>query len=113
MVSVGEGFTWETKSFDRDVQLAQRGWKKCLEVLHDPQYHLVIFDEINCVLHYNFLENAQVIKALQVKPAYKHVILTGRGAPSQLLALADLVSEIKSVKHPFDAGILAQPGIEY
>ncbi len=111
--SMGKGFTWETKNFSDDVATAQNAWKKCSEFLHDEHHHLVIFDEINYVIKYNFLDLDTVIRELKKKPAFKHVILTGRDAHRELIHLADLVSEVKCVKHPFNQGILAQPGIEY
>jgi len=113
ILSMGEGFTWETKNFQKDIAAAQKGWEKCKEFLHDKVYDLVIFDEINCVMDYNFLDSAQVVAELRKKPASKHVILTGRGAPGQIIEIADLVSEVKCVKHPYEQGIKAQPGIEY
>ena len=113
MLSMGEGFTRDTKNFERDCKVAAAAWAKCRQFLHDKKHHLVIFDEINCVMNYNFLDKREVVKELRKKPPYKHIILTGRGAPLEVIALADLVTEMKCIKHPFDAGILAQPGIEY
>ncbi len=113
MFSIGDGFTWDTKNFEKDAATARRAWDKCLELLHDPQYFLVIFDEINCAMSYNFLDVADVITALKNKPEFKHVILTGRGAPTELIELADCVTEMKCLKHPYDQGIKAQPGIDY
>lgn len=110
---MGEGFTWNTKSFEKDVKSAERAWKKCLELLHDKEHQVVIFDEINYVLKYNFLSAAEIVSALKKKPVLKHVILTGNGAPKKLIEAADLVTEMKCVKHPFQKGIVAQPGIEY
>lgn len=110
---MGEGFTWETKNFEKDVQTAQRAWTRCKELLHDKEHQVVIFDEINYVLKYNFLDTAEVIEELKRRPALKHVILTGGGAPEPLVDLADLVTEMKCVKHPYQQGIKAQPGIEY
>jgi cob(I)alamin adenosyltransferase len=110
---MGEGFTWDTKNFDQDVATAKRAWEKCKEILHNPRYHLVIFDEINYVMKYNFIDVKDVVAALKKKPALKHVILTGGGAPKKLIAIADLVTEMKLIKHPYYKGIKAQPGIEY
>ena len=110
---MGEGFTWETQNFERDVQTAKRAWKKCREVLHDKEHQLVIFDEINYVLKYNFLKPEEIIAELKRKPPLKHVILTGGGAPAGLIEIADLVTEMKCIKHPYHKGIKAQPGIEY
>ncbi len=113
MFPMGEGFTWLTQDFAQDVQKAQNAWRKCCEVLHDKTYQLVIFDEINYVIKYNFLDVKDIIIELKGKPAFKHVILTGNGAPEDLIDLADLVTEMKCIKHPYKQGIKAQPGIEY
>lgn len=110
---MGEGFTWDTKDFKQDVAAARRAWDKCRELLHDDVHQLVIFDEINCALAYNFLDENKVVAELQKKPPLKHVILTGCGAPRELIELADLVTEMKCVKHPYAKGIKAQPGIDY
>lgn len=108
----GGGFTWRVARKE-NAQAVQNAWEKCVELLRDPKYPMVIFDEINIALKYKFLRAADVIRALKKKPAAKHVILTGRGAPKALLNAADLVTEMKCVKHPFSRGILAQPGIEF
>ncbi len=110
---MGEGFTWDTKDFKQDVAAAQRAWDKCRELLHDDAHQLVIFDEINCAMVYNFLDVKKVVEELRKKPALKHVILTGRDAPEELIELADLVTEMKCIKHPYTQGIKAQPGIDY
>ena len=110
---MGEGFTWETQNFKRDVAKAKKAWQKCLKLLHDKEHELVIFDEINYVLKYNFLDVNKVVAALKKKPSLKHVILTGNGAPEKLIEIADLVTEMKCIKHPYEKGIKAQPGIEY
>ena len=111
--TMGEGFTWDTKSFDQDVQSANKAWDKCKELLHDDEHQLVIFDEINYVMKYNFLDPTEIIAALKNKPALKHVILTGGGVPAEIVELADLVTDMTCVKHPYEKGIKAQPGIEY
>lgn len=111
--SIGKGFTWETQSFEDDVQTAQKAWARCRDLLDDPRYFLVIFDEINYAFKYNFLDIQEVICHLKNKPAMKHVILTGNGAPKELISIADLVTDMKCVKHPYRQGIKAQPGIEY
>ena len=113
LYTMGEGFTWDTKDFKRDAAAAQRAWDKCRELLHDDAHRLVIFDEINCATAYNFLDVKKVVAELKKKPPLKHVILTGRAAPKALIDLADLVTEMKSVKHPYAKGIKAQPGIDY
>ncbi len=111
--SLGEGFTWLTQNFEEDVETARRAWQRCCELLSDQRYQLVIFDEINYVMKYNFLDVEEVIAALKKKPPLKHVILTGNGAPQALIDLADLVTEMRCIKHPYQKGIKAQPGIEY
>lgn len=111
--TIGDGFTWDTKSFEHDCETAQRAWKKCCELLCDKEHQLVIFDEINYAIHYNFLDVAEVILQLKQKPPLKHVILTGNPAAPELIDLADLVTEMKCIKHPYNSGIIAQAGIEY
>lgn len=111
--TMGEGFTWITKNYEQDVAAARAGWAKCLEVLQDPRYGVVIFDELNYVLKYNFLPVAEVLDALKRRRPDLHVVLTGRDAPPELLEAADLVTEMRQIKHPYDAGITAQPGVDY
>jgi cob(I)alamin adenosyltransferase len=109
----GEGFTWETKSFARDVRLARKAWRQSLRLIRDTVHPLVVLDEINYCLKYGFLDPLEVARALKGKPPFKHVLLTGDGAPQALIDAADLVSEMRCVKHPYEKGIPAQPGIEY
>ncbi len=111
--TIGDGFTWDTKNFEGDVKTARQAWEKCREILHDSTHQLVIFDEINYVMKYNFLDPSEVVAELKRKPPLKHVILTGNGAPPAILEIADLVTEMKCIKHPYQKGIKAQPGIEY
>lgn len=112
--AMGEGFTWETQDRDRDIEKAIEAWQKGLKYIHNPDFKLVLLDEINIALKLGYLRVEQVLAGLKKKPADKHVILTGRGAPSALIELADLVTEMTLIKHPFrDQGIKAQPGIEY
>lgn len=110
---LGEGFTWDTGLFDRDAAAAEKAWKKCREILHDKEHELVIWDEILYCLKYNFLDLGEVVRELRKKPPGKHVILTGNYAPSALVRIADLVSEMRSHKHPYQKGFMAQPGIDY
>ncbi len=109
----GEGFTWETKSFARDVRLAGRAWRKSIRLIRDKIHSLVVLDEINYCLKYRFLNPSEIADVLKKKPPLKHVILTGDGAPKELIDAADLVSEVRCLKHPYEKGIPAQPGIEY
>ncbi|OUL29321.1 cob(I)yrinic acid a,c-diamide adenosyltransferase [Nostoc sp. 106C] len=112
--AMGEGFTWETQDRDRDLDKAQAAWDKSLEYIRNPEFRLVLLDEINIALKMAYLQVDQVLAGLAEKPAETHVILTGRGAPAALIERADLVTEMTLVKHPFrDQGVKAQPGIEY
>ncbi len=110
--SFGGGFTWET-ALDENLKAVQRAWKKSRELLKDSKYQLVILDEIHIALEYKFLKTSEVIRTLKKRPVLQHVILTGRGAPRSLLRAADLVTEMKCIKHPFLKGILAQPCIDF
>ncbi len=112
--AMGEGFTWETQDRERDTEKAIAAWKKALEYIIDPEYRLVLLDEVNIALKLGYLDVVTVIAGLEQKPADSHVILTGRGAPPELIEKADLVTEMNLVKHPFkEQGIKAQPGIEF
>jgi cob(I)alamin adenosyltransferase len=112
--AMGEGFTWETQDRDRDIDKAIAAWQKSLEYIHNPDFKLVLLDEINIALKLGYLRVEEILAGLEQKPADNHVILTGRGAPTALIERADLVTEMTLVKHPFrDLGIKAQPGIEY
>jgi cob(I)alamin adenosyltransferase len=112
--AMGEGFTWETQDRARDREKAIAAWQKALEYLKNPEYRLVLLDEINIALKLGYLDVATVIAGLEQKPESSHVILTGRGAPPELIDRADLVTEMTLVKHPFqEQGVKAQPGIEF
>ncbi len=112
--ALGEGFTWETQNRARDTEKAQVAWQKGLEFLRNPDYKLVLLDEINVAMKLGYLRVEDVLAGLQQKPAENHVILTGRGAPAALIEHADLVTEMTLVKHPFrEQGVKAQPGIEF
>jgi cob(I)alamin adenosyltransferase len=112
--AMGEGFTWDTQDRDRDIDKAQAAWDKSLEFIRDPNFQLVLLDEINIALKMGYLNVDQVLAGLAEKPPSKHVILTGRGAPAALIDRADLVTEMTLIKHPFrDQNVKAQPGIEY
>ena len=111
---MGEGFTWDTQNRARDVEMARRAWALCKEKMTSGKYDVIVFDEINYVIGYDYLDLKEVIKALKQKPEMVHVILTGRNAKPELIEVADLVTEMKEIKHPFkDQGILAQRGIEF
>jgi cob(I)alamin adenosyltransferase len=112
--AMGEGFTWETQDRDRDTEKAQSAWEKGLTYLHNPDYRLVLLDEINVALKLGYLNLDTILAGLAQKPEDSHIILTGRGAPEALIDQADLVTEMTLVKHPFrEQGIKAQAGIEY
>lgn len=112
--AMGEGFTWETQDRERDIQTAQAAWQKSVEFIKNPEFKLVLLDEVNVALKLNYLTVEQVVAGLAQKPADSHVILTGRGAPAAVIECADLVTEMTLVKHPFrEQGVKAQPGIEY
>jgi cob(I)alamin adenosyltransferase len=112
--AMGEGFTWETQDRDRDIQKAQEAWATALSYVRNPEFQLVLLDEVNVALKLGYLQVEQVLAGLSEKPGDSHVILTGRGAPTALIDAADLVTEMTLVKHPFrEQGIKAQPGIEF
>ncbi|MEM8640535.1 MAG: cob(I)yrinic acid a,c-diamide adenosyltransferase [Cyanobacteria bacterium P01_G01_bin.54] len=112
--AMGEGFTWETQDRQRDIQMAATAWETALDFIRDPAYRLVLLDEVNIALKLGYLSPTTVVAGLAEKPADSHVILTGRGAPPELIEAADLVTEMKLIKHPFkEQGIKAQPGIEF
>src|SRR3954447_5485393 len=111
--SMGEGFTWETQDKARDIAAAERAWAKAEELMADPSIALVILDELNIALRYDYLDLAAVVAALQVRRHDLHVVVTGRNAKPELIAAADLVTEMTLVKHHFAAGVKAQKGIEF
>ena len=108
----GGGFTWQVAR-EENAKAVRKAWRKCRELLRDPKYDLVIFDEIHIALRYKFLQATDVLKALKAKRPSQHVILTGRGAPKAILKIANLVTEMKCLKHPFQKGIPAQPGLDF
>ena len=113
-VASGEGFTWETQDRQRDIAAARAGWDKARELIRDPDIRLVLLDEINIALRYDYLDIGEVVAFLRdEKPPMTHVVLTGRNAKPELIELADLVTEMEVVKHPFRDGIKAQPGVEF
>jgi cob(I)alamin adenosyltransferase len=111
--TMGEGFTWETQDLKRDVAAAERAWAKSLELIADPSFGLVILDELNIALRYEYLDLAAVVAALAARRPGLHIVVTGRNAKPELVAAADLVTEMTLVKHHFAAGVKAQPGIEF
>lgn len=111
--AMGEGFTWDTQDRARDIQMAQAAWREALRMIQDPSYQFVLLDEINIALRYDYLAIEEIVRGLKEKPRMTHVVLTGRNAKPELIELADLVTEMNMVKHPFRAGIKAQAGIEF
>lgn len=113
MRAMGEGFTWETQDRARDIAAARAAWEAAKAMLADPAYRLILLDELNIVLRYDYLPVEEVVAALKGKPRDLHVVVTGRNAKPELIEIADLVTEMKLVKHPFRAGVKAQAGIEF
>jgi cob(I)alamin adenosyltransferase len=112
--AMGEGFTWETQDKARDIAAARAGWDKAKELIRDPSIRMVLLDEINIALRYDYLDLAEVLTFLaEEKPPLTHVVLTGRNAAEGLIEAADLVTEMTLVKHPFRSGIKAQIGVEF
>jgi len=111
--SMGEGFTWETQDLARDIAAAESAWGKACELMADERFSLVILDELNIALRYDYLDLAAVVAALTARRPGLHVVVTGRNAKAELVAAADLVTEMTLVKHHFAAGVKAQAGIEF
>ena len=111
--ALGEGFTWETQDRARDIATSERAWQTAKEMIADPSFRMVILDELNIVLRYGYLDAGAVLEVLRSRPEALHVVVTGRNAGDDLVAAADLVTEMTLVKHPFRDGVKAQPGIEF
>jgi cob(I)alamin adenosyltransferase len=111
--AMGQGFTWETQDKDRDIAHARAGWEEAKKLIADPAYKMVLLDELNIVLRYDYLPLAEILDVLRNKPEDKHVIVTGRNAKEELIEIADLVTEMEQVKHPFRSGVKAQAGVEF
>jgi cob(I)alamin adenosyltransferase len=111
--SMGEGYTWVTQDRERDIAKAQLAWQQAKRFLTDPDIGLVVLDELNIALKYRYLDIETVLTDLLVRPAMQHVVITGRGAPPELIDIADTVTEMAVVKHAFKAGIKAQAGTEW
>jgi cob(I)alamin adenosyltransferase len=110
---MGEGFTWETQDRQRDIAHARAGWEEAKRMISDPSYRMVLLDELNIVLRYDYLPLDEIIEVLKNKPADKHIIVTGRNASERMMEIADLVTEMELIKHPFRSGVKAQAGIEF
>ncbi|MEM8541178.1 MAG: cob(I)yrinic acid a,c-diamide adenosyltransferase [Pseudomonadota bacterium] len=112
--TMGEGFTWETQDKSRDIEMAQAAWAKAKEEILDETNHMVLLDEINIAIRYDYIDIKEVVAFLRDhKPAMTHVVLTGRNAKEELIEIADLVTEMELIKHPFRSGIKAQIGVEW
>ena len=112
--TMGEGFTWETQDKTRDTEMALAAWEKAKELIRDPSNSMVLLDEINIAIRYDYVPIADVVEFLvEEKPEMTHVVLTGRNAHADLIEIADLVTEMELVKHPFRSGIKAQIGVEF
>ena len=112
--AMGEGFTWETQDKTRDIAAARAGWEKAKELIRNPEIRMVLLDEINIALRYDYLDIGEVLDFLKTeKPPLTHVVLTGRNAKDELIEAADLVTEMTLVKHPFRSGVKGQAGVEF
>jgi cob(I)alamin adenosyltransferase len=111
--TMGEGFTWETQDRARDIAAAARAWERAQELMHRPGMALVVLDELNIALRYDYLPEAEVIAGLQARPPGLHVVVTGRNARPAMIEAADLVTEMTLIKHHFAAGVKSQQGIEF
>jgi cob(I)alamin adenosyltransferase len=114
--TMGDGFTWDTKDPAQDIKTSEETWALCVEKMRSEEYDLLVFDEIVYVLDYKFLDVGKVleeVKNVRAKQPHLHIIMTGRNAPAELVEAADLVTEMREIKHPFHAGIYAQQGIEF
>ena len=114
--TMGDGFTWDTKNPEQDIKTARDTWALCVEKLHSGEYDMLVFDELVYVMSYNWLPVDEIVAEIKEARASQpalHIVVTGRDAPSELLTAADLVTEMKEIKHPFNAGIRAQQGIEF
>ena len=111
--AMGEGFTWETQDRARDIKAAETAWAVAKEMIADETYRMVILDELNIVLRYSYIDLADVIETLKQKPRDLHVVVTGRNAKDDLIEIADLVTGMTLIKHPFRSGVKAQKGVEF
>ena len=110
---MGEGFTWDVADREKDVAAARAAWATSLQMIADPDLHLVVLDELNIALRYDYLDIAEVVEGLKSRPIDKHVCVTGRNAKPELLAVADLITEFQAVRHPFEQGFKAQRGVDF
>ncbi len=113
MRAMGDGFTWRSRDLEQTADLAVAHWQDCKEVIASGEYDLIVLDEFTYPLHYGWIPVEEVIEVLKNRPAMQHIIITGRHAPAELVEYADLVTEMQVIKHPYQQGIKAQPGIEF
>jgi cob(I)alamin adenosyltransferase len=113
MYTLGDGFTWNTQNREQDIATARTAWDQAVALLRDASFDMVILDELNIVLRYDYLPMDEVLEELRNKREMLHVVITGRNAKDAMIELADLVTEMKVVKHPYKAGIKAQKGVEF
>ena len=113
LTPMGKGFTWESKNLEEDKELMRQAWSVASEKILSGKYDLVILDELNYVLGYGYLSVDEVIRCLQSRPSHVHVVLTGRNAPDEIISIADCVTEMREIKHPYRSGIAAQKGIDF
>lgn len=111
--TMGEGFTWDTQDLNRDIAAARNAWNMAKELMADPEIKMILMDELNIVLRYDYLPIAEVVEVLKAKRPDLHIIVTGRNAKDELIEAADLVTEMTQIKHPFRSGFKAQAGIEF
>jgi cob(I)alamin adenosyltransferase len=110
---MGRGFTWESDDLSRDKEAAEKAWHEAAELIRGGEHAIVVLDELTYVMNYDFVPLGEVMTVLRERPPHVHVVVTGRNAPDEMVELADLVTEMKSIKHPFEKGIAAQPGIDF
>lgn len=110
---VGEGFTWKSEDLNKDINAARSGWEQAKSFISEGRHHLLILDEFTWALNYNMVDKDEAIEVFKHKPSDMHILITGRDAPEELLNMADLVTEMKEVRHPYKEGIKAQKGIEF
>ncbi len=110
---MGRGFTWKSDDLDKDIEVAREAWQFARSVIEENKYQLVILDELTYLPHYKMIEESEILEVLKAKPPEMHVVITGRYASKQLIACADLVTEMKEIKHPFHSGVKAQKGFEF
>jgi len=110
---MGLGFTWESEDLSRDRRAAEAAWQRSCELIDGGEHAIVVLDELTYVLNYGFVTVEDVLSVMKARPAHVHVIITGRNAPDALVEAADLVTDMRSVKHPFDKGLRAQPGLDF